>query len=351
MSTYSLCVGSCSLILLQVHFLSHPPSQPSVADNPNVRLADENMRPFKISSKRLVLLLSAYLYPHHMTFHSIMSDYQQQEPQQQEQQQEEEETQWTDDRIRWTKDAHDDKHHKEQDDDEEEDVAYLDPFADADPFDSFAYQTVSVRGYKRHADAVWQSTGLTLWRASEYLCAYLTQRHHKDAWQNGRILELGAGLGLCGLWVHHMTAEAAYVCITDGDTDALRQLRENVQRNRRSDRVSARQLLWGRHTTLKFMEQQQQQRYDVLIASDIVYATVIVQPLWETVSLLLQRSAAAVFILAYAKRDVPVTIEDVLDAADAAGFRYQLKAEDPDGIWVYEFQWKPEQFVMAAEEE
>jgi hypothetical protein len=99
--------------------------------------------------------------------------------------------------------------------------------------------------------------------------------------------------------------------------------------------------------------------FDVLIASDIVYALVIVEPLWETVRLLLRRrerqrgdeqvdhntnnddadEGQACFLMAYAKRDVPVTIEIVLEAATKAGFAYKLVDEDPDGIWIYNFWW------------
>eukprot|EP00977_Amphora_coffeiformis_P021244 scaffold9085_cov215-Amphora_coffeaeformis.AAC.12 len=279
---------------------------------------------------------------------------------------EETETRWTDDRIRWIEDNHEDddnnnknKRKELDDDEEEEDHAYLDPFADANPFDTFSYRTVTVHGYKRDADAVWQSTGVTLWRASEYLCDYLTQKKAKGTLSfdgRPRILELGAGLGLVGLWAHHLMPNGN-VCITDGDTDALKLLRQNVQRNQLSHSssnnggggggggvVTAHQLIWGKDTTQTFVKMHND-RYDMILASDIVYAAVIVEPLWETVALLLKKTASAVFIMAYAKRDVPVTIQDVLNAADVAGFTHQVTAEDPQGIWVYEFKWKLEKFT------
>ena len=292
------------------------------------------------------------------------------------------ETRWTDDRIRWIEDNHDQQLSRDKGPDnnnEDEDRAYLDPFVDENPYETFAYESVSVHGYKRDADAVWKSTGVTLWRASEYLCDYLTQRVKQqqqdatptstssssadDTIQSNKlhILELGAGLGLCGLWMHHLLPTSD-VCITDGDTDALKLLRENVKRNQLQSptpsstsqigTVTVRQLLWGRDTTQTFMLQQQQQqpssshyneRYDMVLASDIVYAAIIVQPLWETVSLLLKKTKSAVFIMAYAKRDVPVTIQHVLDTAKNNRFTYTLVAEDPKGIWVYEFKWKQEQ--------
>ena len=424
------------------------------------------------------------------------------------------EIRWTDDKIRWTED-HD--HHGTNDENkegggkEEEDAedrcAYIDPFKDQDPFDTFSFRypkrleyldttsslptttaiaektddendddqgdtascnewtEISVRGYKTDSDQVWQSTGLTLWQASTYLCEYMTKHatlfHHKrilevryearkmkkrarqyvpmflrlfvvvslllcllsylsfsgvcvaQSLPNDRIhtvtfsctaalnmpgslihktffsffpFQLGAGLGMCGILAHRLGRNST-VCITDGDTDALVHLRENVKRNQAvplttrnhhhttggiignnqlvqssSDtrNVTAAQLLWGHDTTQHFIRKQQQQQqqqnkeypetgtspttFDILIASDIIYALVIVEPLWETVNLLLSRHEEAVFIMAYAQRDVPVTIDIVLQAADNAGLTYELVDENPQGnIWVYHFRWKREQ--------
>ena len=204
--------------------------------------------------------------------------------------------------------------------------------------------------------------------------------------------KLGAGLGLCGLLAHRLAGPDSEVCITDGDIDALALIRENIDRNKSSKQkpsssfgqVVARQLIWGHDSTETFMKKYcvgeggecEVKPFDILIASDIVYALVIVEPLWETIRLLLRRrrrrkrrrSDAGVgdlgesscsndendksgnndddsvncrpfFLMAYAKREVPVTIEMVLDSATKAGFSYELVDEDPEGIWIYNFWW------------
>ena len=172
---------------------------------------------------------------------------------------------------------------------------------------------------------------------------------------------------MCGILAHRL-GRSSTVCITDGDTDALVHLRENVQRNEApihsnndddnnnndhdnlpdTRTVTAAQLIWGQDTTEKFLRKQGQDgqtTYDVLIASDIIYALVIVEPLWETVRLLLSRHEKAVFVMAYARRDVPVTIDMVLKAAEEAGFSHELVDENPEGIWVYNFRWKEEELL------
>ena len=161
---------------------------------------------------------------------------------------------------------------------------------DPDPFELFSFQferppccddtteekdnkviDIQIRGYKKDADEVWQSTGLTLWRASDYLCQY--QMENMQLFQNGRTLELGAGLGLNGILAWKSTSSPnSEVCITDGDSDALVHLRENVERNRIADgdgnnagKVSCHQLIWGKESSIKFLDDvANNQRYDVI---------------------------------------------------------------------------------------
>jgi len=217
---------------------------------------------------------------------------------------------------------------------------------------------IKIRGFKKDADEVWQSTGLTLWRASDYLCRY--QMENVRLFQNKRILELGAGLGLNGILAWRSTAASspgAEVCITDGDSDALVHLRENVERNRPSEggdagKISCHQLIWGKESSEHFLARVASDRkYDVLLASDIIYAAVIVEPLWETVRTLLKKPGdggeeGGVFVMAYARRKVPVSIELVLETAVENGFVYELVKEDKEeGIWVYVFRFSDESGV------
>eukprot|EP00571_Detonula_confervacea_P000451 CAMPEP_0172315650 /NCGR_PEP_ID=MMETSP1058-20130122/25873_1 /TAXON_ID=83371 /ORGANISM="Detonula confervacea, Strain CCMP 353" /LENGTH=292 /DNA_ID=CAMNT_0013029775 /DNA_START=100 /DNA_END=975 /DNA_ORIENTATION=+ len=280
-----------------------------------------------------------------------------------------EEVQWTDDSIRWEGGLHVKKAADESDKESDDDEDYVvDPFKDPDPFELFSFQferpgdksscdgekdkliDIQIRGYKTDADEVWQSTGLTLWRASDYLCQY--QMENLNLFQNKRVLELGAGLGLNGILAWRSTATASStssseVCITDGDIDALVHLRENVERNRSTvsnggdvGKVSCHQLIWGKQSSEHFLSHvANDKKYDVILASDIIYSPVIVEPLWETVETLLKKpngceEEGGVFVMAYAKRKVPVSIELVCETAVEHGFVYELvKGDDEDGIW------------------
>eukprot|EP00986_Skeletonema_menzelii_P004113 scaffold1366_cov155-Skeletonema_menzelii.AAC.21 len=322
-----------------------------------------------------------------------------------------EEVVWRDDLIRWEGGLNVDIKKKKNDGDNDDDgdessddgqSFLMDPFADPDPFQMFHFdfdlsctnnkngeeidqaddtidgkaepnKTISlqIRGYKTDAEQVWQSTGLTLWRASHYLCEY--QVEHPELFSNKRVLELGAGLGLNGILAWRLSCCGAggtddgtqeksdverisdeytsEVCITDGDIDALVHLRDNVERNRpltdsddittSTSKVSCHQLIWGDESSQKFLQHiAHNQKYNVLLASDIIYSPVIVEPLWETVQTLLEKKDG-VFVMAFARRKVPVSIDLVLETAVEKGFRYELVKENlEDGIWVYEFRFR-----------
>lgn len=178
-----------------------------------------------------------------------------------------------------------------------------------------------------------------------------------------RVLELGAGLGLNGILAWRMMDVCGAdsedgrgeVCITDGDSDALVHLRDNIERNRPSTtaptnddvdinntdrtKVSCHQLIWGKQSSLSFLQHHtNNQKYNLLLASDIIYAACIIEPLWETVQTLLDEHDG-VFVMAFARRKVPVSIELVLESAVEKGFEYELAKEDlEEGIWVYLFR-------------
>ena len=153
-------------------------------------------------------------------------------------------------------------------------------------------------------------------------------------------LQLGAGLGLCGILAHRIGDNSTEVVLTDGDTDALVKLRENVALNKGDyGTITCQQLLWGKENAEAFLQYNHGGiLFDVILASDVIYVPGVVEPLFATVQTLLCPTAGK-FILAYKKRDVPVTNEMVLSTAKAAGFLHTCPVPDtPEGIFLYEFR-------------
>jgi len=215
----------------------------------------------------------------------------------------------------------------------------------ADPDNTIDVITIELFGYTHDSDETFNSTGLTLWRAAEHLCHYMIKT--SSTLQKKRILELGCGLGLNGILAHKLLTEessTSTVYLTDGDTDAMAQLRDNVKHNISQScssniPIRCNQLIWGREKTTTFLEKHcDNNKFDVLLASDVVYVGEIIEPLIESVTVLLSNDG--VFLFAYcSKRNVPVKVEMVLDAATTAGLMHEC-VEEVDGIMIYSFRWK-----------
>ena len=159
-----------------------------------------------------------------------------------------------------------------------------------------------------------QSTGLAIWTCSQILSGYLVDNPHHV--RDKRVLELGAGLGLCGIVAHKLGAYQ--VLATDGDVDVLNILRHNAQENKANNdkqHLACPQLVWGQNLQ-GFTHRHKQQ--SVILATDVFYAPGLVKPLWKTVDHLLEPHGR--FLLAFAPH--AVTIEQVLDEARDWGFTW-----------------------------
>mmetsp|Transcript_28388 Transcript_28388/g.83503 ORF Transcript_28388/g.83503 Transcript_28388/m.83503 type:complete len:263 (-) Transcript_28388:172-960(-) len=247
------------------------------------------------------------------------------------------ETKWIDAWVRWERTSYD----SDDGDDNDQDSTAVAPTETY----SFHYSTkreesidIELRGFHSDSEQIWNSTGLTLWRSSHHLCEYLVE-HQDLLGSNKRILELGSGLGRCGILAHKLSLSSE-VLLTDGDTDTLAQLRENVDRNVKSEEnVSCHQLLWGRETSEMFLKQHGEREFDLLIGSDLVYVTGVIAVLWESVQVLLSKKGG-IFLMAHCARREgnDVTVNSILEAAENAGFDHELLNEEKD-ISLFEFRW------------
>lgn len=213
----------------------------------------------------------------------------------------------------------------DDDDDDEPDVGDL--FADPDPYDTFEHEVcghkILLHGHKAENGQTIPSTGLTLWRAAPLLCDFMQQ--NASLIEDQRVLELGAGLGLCGITAELLGARE--VCMTDGDTDTLAQLRENVKANG-CTKITCPQLRWG-HRVAEFVEHHG--KFDIIIAADIIYVEDILEPLFDTVVALMGHT----FLLSYARRNVKIDL--VMECADRHHLSWTQPSGD-DGVYVFKFK-------------
>eukprot|EP00607_Mallomonas_marina_P004459 CAMPEP_0182437132 /NCGR_PEP_ID=MMETSP1167-20130531/84833_1 /TAXON_ID=2988 /ORGANISM="Mallomonas Sp, Strain CCMP3275" /LENGTH=248 /DNA_ID=CAMNT_0024629931 /DNA_START=130 /DNA_END=873 /DNA_ORIENTATION=- len=167
----------------------------------------------------------------------------------------------------------------------------------------------SCRGLKKELGQTLSSTGLTVWRACEHMCEYIFA--HPEYIQNKSVCELGAGLGLLSILMDKMEV-CNRIVATDGDDDTIELLLENVEEN--SCQIDVSKLWWGLHEG--FLEMHE--RFDVVVAADVVYEEEQIVPLLETVMAIMIDSGE--FLLSFARRNVP--IDRVLHTARAFGLTW-----------------------------
>jgi predicted nicotinamide N-methyase len=299
-------------------------------------------------------------------------------------------------------------------DDEEE--PNFDIFGDPDPYETFSFSftttsaienptttsnddnnddnpkrdiKITLKGYKHEHERIFDSTGLTLWRASRILCDYMCSNADTMI-QNKNVLELGSGLGLCGLLAYYLHAKS--VVMTDGDTDVLAEMRYNVDCNLNTaimststnndnnnnngeeankgnqsssssnEIIPCQQLRWGKKyldqfknsvlkkvptTEVKKGESDCESesttttttttgtdcRFDVIIASDVIYVDYILDDLFDTIVGLLSPSQDAKCYIAYARRAVDISL--VFDCAERHGLTWTKPDDDVEGVYVF----------------
>jgi len=133
-----------------------------------------------------------------------------------------------------------------------------------------------------------EHSGGVVWETAFFLARYLEKHvlpgRGGDDTRRLRVLELGAGCGLMGLALARLGCR---VFLTEQPT-AMDNLRSNVAAHLASssaDRAKALQLVWGDATDIAAVRAKGP--FDLIVASDVVFAARFVKPLLETIAALL----------------------------------------------------------------
>ena len=142
------------------------------------------------------------------------------------------------------------------------------------------------------------------WGAHLFLWALVSETNHNRLFveqpsTNKNVLELGCGTGLAGiaLCLAFPTVVRSMV-FTDADQDVLNLCRINCQRNLAKQQQqpqkpewSTQQLVWGKEEEEEdhVVDCNSNSRYDIVLATDVLYSVSLLEPLLRTVRAHLQR--------------------------------------------------------------
>ena len=216
----------------------------------------------------------------------------------------------------------------------------IDLFGNDDPTEYYTFtvhiddntaKTLRLQGFKLDSEETVRSTGVTLWQAAPRLATFL--QNHPEACRGKSVLELGAGLGLCGIVAYFLGAQS--VMMTDGDTHTLHQMRANVHRctttpTTDSNHITCRQLLWGSPHMETFA---QHGKYDTILGADVVYTQDSIPPLLDTVACLLKKPHGQFVLSRFSKWN---NVDDEI-VIEAALLRYLACTRPSKGIFI--FRW------------
>lgn len=129
-----------------------------------------------------------------------------------------------------------------------------------------------------------RQSGHYLWPAAQFLATYLAKNWNK--YSSTLVVELGSGIGLCGIVSSHLGDRSQLVVLTDYDHGCLELLNINIMNNSCQINSRAQFLEWGGN--IREVVKDHHGDSLLLIGSDLLYSTEVVRPLFVSVSHLLK---------------------------------------------------------------
>ena len=161
------------------------------------------------------------------------------------------------------------------------------------------------------------ATGAAVWNAGAELADYLAAN---PATVDGKlVLEMGCGTGLCGIVASRLGAKA--VLLTDGVEPVLERAQRNIEANAKEKMIRTRKLQWG---TLA-VEEQLRGKFDVLLASDILYQSSAWREIGVTAHELLKPGTGQLLLAEAGHANTPTqaTLEGFRSVAQSCGLAFE----------------------------
>ena len=173
-----------------------------------------------------------------------------------------------------------------------------------------------------------EQIGTVVWPGAQLLAEALAADDPGRRWPaqgcaGARIIELGSGVGLCGIAAAML---GAHVVLTER-ADVLPLLRLNVgaeavqqQARRAGGTARAQELSWGKDEAQRLLSTlAAPASFDFILGADIVYTQAPLAALHDTVCALCPPDSATTLLLAYRQRDAAVEAR-FFEALRASGF-------------------------------
>ena len=170
------------------------------------------------------------------------------------------------------------------------------------------------------------ATGFSLWPESRLMLEALTTPlprfdQIQRALQNGRIIELGAGIGMVGTC---LVDYCQHVCLSDLPTLVEHGLEPNLERNAVPEQLASTLVIdW----TCPVPEQAKQHTWDLVVANGCLLIKKFYQHALDTADALMSKRTQ--FLFTYQRRGVNemyTTLEQVLDAIHKRGWKSECLA-------------------------